>query len=259
MSPAVPLAMFPILPPSTPMPTGHAAMEETSGDITEPAIGTQGFCRNSKSLRKSVSLTANQAPLSRVAVNDSIASSDAPGNDACGDSRIRFASEEPGRYTDVLSPELHPVGAAQADQLTRPGLGETDGGGGGGGSGGSDSMAGFSRDGAGNRCDKCKKVVVGLRDMKKHIKSHNTNHWPFQCSHRDCDELDERFTRRHDLKRHERSVHAPTTVHVCDSCDKDFKRKDVLKRHKDVCRRAARAGTGPQGAVGGTGGPSTAL
>ncbi|KAJ1547587.1 hypothetical protein HK405_005462 [Cladochytrium tenue] len=64
MPPAVPLAMFPILSPSTPTPTGLAAI----GDITESAIDTQEFGRNSKSLRMSVSLAANQAPPSRVAV-----------------------------------------------------------------------------------------------------------------------------------------------------------------------------------------------
>ncbi|KAJ3396502.1 hypothetical protein HDU80_009958, partial [Chytriomyces hyalinus] len=56
-----------------------------------------------------------------------------------------------------------------------------------------------------------------------------------------CDQCDLTFTRKHDMNRHIRSVHAVQAgeaLFACGICGQGFGRVDSLKRHVNICRSA---------------------
>ncbi|KAI9332782.1 hypothetical protein BDR26DRAFT_868888 [Obelidium mucronatum] len=53
-----------------------------------------------------------------------------------------------------------------------------------------------------------------------------------------CPHCDIKFARRHDLLRHQRSVHLLTQrIFACQKCGKEFARTDSCKRHQGTCRK----------------------
>ena len=47
----------------------------------------------------------------------------------------------------------------------------------------------------------------------------------------ECQECYAKFVRKHDLKRHIRSIHSNSKPHQCPNCSLSFARADGLKRH----------------------------
>ncbi|ORY53744.1 hypothetical protein BCR33DRAFT_711105 [Rhizoclosmatium globosum] len=77
----------------------------------------------------------------------------------------------------------------------------------------------------------------GAGKTQWHLISHNNSHTnikPFACTLCPLS-----FARKHDLSRHERSVHAVKAgapVFACGICGKGFGRVDSLKRHVKICK-----------------------
>ncbi|KAJ1541838.1 hypothetical protein HK405_010382, partial [Cladochytrium tenue] len=46
-----------------------------------------------------------------------------------------------------------------------------------------------------------------------------------------CPECSMTFSRKHDLRRHTRSLHSGDRPHLCSHCNQSFARSDALKRH----------------------------
>ena len=50
-----------------------------------------------------------------------------------------------------------------------------------------------------------------------------------------CDQYSEPFTRKDDLKRHQK-LHQRVVTHACDNCRKEFYRRDKLVEHQIHCQ-----------------------
>ncbi|RUS13757.1 hypothetical protein BC937DRAFT_94828 [Endogone sp. FLAS-F59071] len=73
----------------------------------------------------------------------------------------------------------------------------------------------------------CDKAFARLFNLNTHEKTHDPHREkPFRC--RECTKS---FARKHDLYRHEASVHRGERHFTCKRCAKPFSRKDALRRH----------------------------
>lgn len=73
----------------------------------------------------------------------------------------------------------------------------------------------------------CDKAFARLFNLNTHAKTHDPNREkPFACK-----ECAKSFARKHDLFRHEASVHRGERLFTCKRCSKPFSRKDALRRH----------------------------
>ncbi|OZJ04420.1 hypothetical protein BZG36_02900 [Bifiguratus adelaidae] len=84
----------------------------------------------------------------------------------------------------------------------------------------------------------CPKVFSRLFNLNTHVETHNPHrNKPYPCNY--CDKS---FARKHDLHRHEGSVHRGERKFTCPSCQKGFSRKDALTRHR--LNRGCEGGSG---------------
>jgi len=73
----------------------------------------------------------------------------------------------------------------------------------------------------------CDKAFARLFNLNTHEKTHDPQREkPFTCK-----ECTKSFARKHDLYRHEASVHRGERHFTCKRCAKPFSRKDALRRH----------------------------
>lgn len=71
----------------------------------------------------------------------------------------------------------------------------------------------------------CEKSFTRLYNLSFHLRSHR-NEKPFPCT-----QCDFRFTRKHDLMRHVRSLHEARSFGPCPTCGNFFTRSDAFARH----------------------------
>ncbi|KAK3840244.1 MAG: hypothetical protein JOS17DRAFT_675892, partial [Linnemannia elongata] len=75
----------------------------------------------------------------------------------------------------------------------------------------------------------CDRRFARLFNLHTHEKTHDPEQArPFICSDADCGKA---FSRKHDLQRHEASVHKGERNFACTKCFKPFSRQDGLRRH----------------------------
>ncbi|KAG0201263.1 hypothetical protein BGX33_010426 [Mortierella sp. NVP41] len=78
----------------------------------------------------------------------------------------------------------------------------------------------------------CGRGFARLFNMRTHQRTHDPNHMrPFVCEVFTCAK---RFSRKHDLQRHEASVHKGERKYRCGNCDRSFSRQDGLRRHYNL-------------------------
>ncbi|KAJ3192414.1 Metallothionein expression activator, partial [Dinochytrium kinnereticum] len=73
--------------------------------------------------------------------------------------------------------------------------------------------------------DGCDKTFTRRYNLQSHLRCHSGER-PFTC--RFCTAT---FSRKHDLRRHTRSLHSEDRPHHCRHCNLSFARSDALKRH----------------------------
>ncbi|KAI8583819.1 hypothetical protein K450DRAFT_220125 [Umbelopsis ramanniana AG] len=69
-------------------------------------------------------------------------------------------------------------------------------------------------------------------NLQTHMRVHDPNRLKLFCC--DVEGCGKNFDRRHDLTRHEATVHRGERAYHCDYCEKPFSRKDALVRHLTV-------------------------
>ncbi|KAI8596537.1 hypothetical protein EDD21DRAFT_296406, partial [Dissophora ornata] len=75
----------------------------------------------------------------------------------------------------------------------------------------------------------CDRQFARLFNLHTHERTHDPLQVrPFVCSVAVCSK---RFSRKHDLQRHEASVHKGERNYRCPTCSKPFSRQDGLRRH----------------------------
>ncbi|KAF9995921.1 hypothetical protein BGZ80_004222 [Entomortierella chlamydospora] len=103
--------------------------------------------------------------------------------------------------------------------------------------GGKKKMSLKAKQSASNRRFPCKHPGCGLRfarlyNLHTHERTHDPHQIrPFICS---TDHCRKGFSRKHDLQRHEASVHMGERNYRCQTCEKSFSRQDGLRRHLTV-------------------------
>ncbi|GJJ75135.1 hypothetical protein EMPS_07493 [Entomortierella parvispora] len=81
-------------------------------------------------------------------------------------------------------------------------------------------------------CKHCDRQFARLFNLHTHEKTHDPEQArPFICSDEACAKA---FSRKHDLQRHEASVHKGERNFACQTCLKPFSRQDGLRRHLAV-------------------------
>ncbi|ORY87416.1 hypothetical protein BCR35DRAFT_38152 [Leucosporidium creatinivorum] len=75
-------------------------------------------------------------------------------------------------------------------------------------------------------CDLCGETFTRRYNLKGHQRAHR-NEKPFACSYEGCGKA---FARAHDCKRHE-LLHLNVRRYHCEPCRRDFIRLDALQRH----------------------------
>ncbi|KAG0056657.1 hypothetical protein BGZ83_004182 [Gryganskiella cystojenkinii] len=81
-------------------------------------------------------------------------------------------------------------------------------------------------------CKHCDRQFARLFNLHTHEKTHDPEQArPFLCSDETCGKA---FSRKHDLQRHEASVHKGERNFACVTCHKPFSRQDGLRRHLAV-------------------------
>ncbi|KAJ3193813.1 Metallothionein expression activator [Irineochytrium annulatum] len=89
----------------------------------------------------------------------------------------------------------------------------------------------------------CEKTFTRRYNLQSHLRCHSGER-PFRC-----DFCPATFSRKHDLRRHTRSLHSEERPHLCMHCSLSFARSDALKRH--LAAEGKRAG-GNHPPVGGS-------
>ncbi|KAJ3039759.1 hypothetical protein HDV00_011886 [Rhizophlyctis rosea] len=74
----------------------------------------------------------------------------------------------------------------------------------------------------------CTKEFTRKYNLASHIRCHSGER-PFVCPH--CTQTEVSFARKHDLRRHIKSLHSEMRPHRCTHCNLSFSRSDALKRH----------------------------
>ena len=74
-------------------------------------------------------------------------------------------------------------------------------------------------------CLECGKVPARASILKDHLNDHQ-NIKPFTCV-----QCQTRFTRKNELKTHQKEKHGRTSSYACPGCEKVFNRRTSLKRH----------------------------
>jgi hypothetical protein len=74
----------------------------------------------------------------------------------------------------------------------------------------------------------CTKTFTRRYNLQSHLRCHSGER-PFVCKF--CPAS---FSRKHDLRRHTRSLHSADRPHLCVHCNLSFARSDALKRHLDA-------------------------
>ncbi|KAJ3273885.1 hypothetical protein HK104_004215 [Borealophlyctis nickersoniae] len=90
----------------------------------------------------------------------------------------------------------------------------------------------------------CTKEFTRKYNLASHIRCHSGER-PFVCPH--CTTTEVSFARKHDLRRHIKSLHSEMRPHRCTHCNLSFSRSDALKRHLAI--EAKRMNGGAEGAV----------
>ncbi|KAJ3057518.1 hypothetical protein HK097_004040 [Rhizophlyctis rosea] len=90
----------------------------------------------------------------------------------------------------------------------------------------------------------CTKEFTRKYNLASHIRCHSGER-PFICPH--CTSTEISFARKHDLRRHVKSLHSEMRPHKCTHCSLSFSRSDALKRHLAI--EAKRLGLGIVGQV----------
>jgi len=74
-------------------------------------------------------------------------------------------------------------------------------------------------------CQHCSTICSSIPQLNRHLRSHMATK-DFICSM-----CSRGFARKHDLLRHETSIHSTERPYECPKCSRRFKRKDAAKRH----------------------------
>ncbi|KAF9928773.1 hypothetical protein BGZ65_006108 [Modicella reniformis] len=78
----------------------------------------------------------------------------------------------------------------------------------------------------------CNRQFARLYNLHTHEKTHDPNQVrPHICAFLECGKA---FSRKHDLQRHDASVHKGERNYRCDYCTRNFSRQDGLRRHLTV-------------------------
>ncbi|EIN11573.1 hypothetical protein PUNSTDRAFT_124864 [Punctularia strigosozonata HHB-11173 SS5] len=78
-------------------------------------------------------------------------------------------------------------------------------------------------------CPICQQTFTTRTNCEDHMRAHS-NQRPFKCD--DCEKA---FARKHELKRHQRTIHSTERPYQCDICGAGYARSDQRTRHMANC------------------------
>ncbi|KAK5801626.1 hypothetical protein F5H01DRAFT_355963 [Linnemannia elongata] len=82
-----------------------------------------------------------------------------------------------------------------------------------------------------HECSKCHKTFTRRSNLKTHERLHTGTH-AVTCHLCKCT-----FSRQPDLNRHIQAIHDGARSHICDKCGRSFSRKDAWRVHQSSCKR----------------------
>ncbi|KAG0273133.1 hypothetical protein BGZ95_011049 [Linnemannia exigua] len=82
-----------------------------------------------------------------------------------------------------------------------------------------------------NECSTCHKTFTRRSNLKTHERLHTRTH-AVSCPLCGCT-----FSRQPDLNRHLLAIHAGARSHSCEKCGRSFSRKDAWRVHQSSCKR----------------------